>query len=77
MKGWNSLFLISPTELDTPIPLGILYFPLEDLILHFLRPVRWNHPYLIYSRIIFDTIGETFPSYVWMLFQSHRILPDF
>jgi len=29
------------------------------LIPHFLRPVRLNHPYLIYNRIIFDTIGET------------------
>jgi len=33
--------------------------PFRVLILHFLRPVRLNHPYLIYSRTLFDTTGET------------------
>ncbi|MBM3455846.1 MAG: hypothetical protein FJX80_11970 [Bacteroidetes bacterium] len=68
-------FLISPTELDAPIPLGILYFPLEDLILHFLRPVRLNHPYLIYNRIVFDTIGETSSVMIGCYFNPTEYYP--
>jgi len=44
---------------DTPIPLRIFSNPFRVLILHFLRPVRLNPPYLIYSRTVFDTIGDT------------------
>jgi len=55
----NFFIVLTYSELDTPIPLEIFYNHFSELILHFLRPVRWNPPYLIYSRIIFDTIGET------------------
>ena len=43
---------------DKCIPCSEVLLSFLESTLHFLRPVRLNHPYLIYSRTLFDTTGE-------------------